>query len=318
MLLAIIQMVFACLLWGAIFAVPLCLEGFDCTDIVLGRFLVYGLLSLIVTSFYIGVKRDRRFLKYWKEASVTALVMNFAHFGALTLGIQYTCGSLMTLVVGISPITIIFLSCWMKKENSALSTFLWPSILIVIGLAIANIEALSSETTNIASGDYLKGAILGIIALGTWTWYVVYNGQFMQSHPEIDAYQWTALIGVMTFAFSLLATVAVYLAYGADYFSQYHLASPRGQLFWTACLLLGLFCSWVAFVLWNAASTTISPALSGQLTILETIFGLLFVYAIGQSLPSLLELVGIACILTGVSSALYYHMKLEQRVSKTT
>ncbi|MBS0655056.1 MAG: DMT family transporter [Verrucomicrobia bacterium] len=313
MLLAIIQMVIACLLWGAIFAVPIYLKDFCCTDIVLGRFLVYGILSLAVLLFYFCIKRQWHFLKYWKEASYIALVMNFAHFGALTLGIQFTCGSLMTLLVGISPITIIFLSQRMKKEKGTLSTFLWPSLLIVAGLALANIEALLAETTDIFTWEYCKGIIFGLIALATWTWYVVYNGQFMQMHPEVTSYQWTALIGAMTFLFSTIAIAFFYLPSGIDYFHQYHWAGERGQLFLAASVLLGVFCSWVAFVFWNAASVHVSAALAGQLTILETIFGLTFVYVLEQSSPTLLELLGIGLILIGVSSALYIQVQSAEK-----
>ncbi|MBS0654936.1 MAG: DMT family transporter [Verrucomicrobia bacterium] len=304
MLVAIIQMVVACLLWGLTLAVPLFLDGFACTDIVLGRFFFYGLFALAISLFYLCVKKERHFLRYWKEAALTALIMNFANFGALTLGLRYTCGSLMTLIVGISPISIMLLSSWMKGERQGISLYFWPASFIFFGLVCVNIEALGTEARDIAFWDYVKGMCFGLMALATWSWYVVYNGKFMQKHSDVNASQWTALIGTMTLFFTIVAMSVLYGVFGSDYFYQFHWEHGLGRMFLAASVLLGVFSSWVAYALWNAASASISPALGGQLSILQTIFGLCFVCAIEQSVPSMLEFVGIALILVGVSSAL--------------
>ncbi len=304
----IVQTVFACLLWGAIFAVPLFLDDFSYIDIVLGRFLVFGLLSLAVLFIYIYKKKQIHFLKYWKEAAISAVIMNFIHFAALTLGIRFTCASLITLVIGISPIAIIAVDAWMKQDTRLFSIFIWPSISIFIGLGVMNLEAIQTEIVNVSAWGYVQGIFWGLIALATWTWYVVYNSHFMQSHPEVNSYQWTALIGVMTLVFTVVGIWGRYLVMGSEHFVQFHWDLETGKLFIGASLFLGILCSWVAFVLWNAASSSISPALAGQMSILETIFGLLFVYTIERTIPSGMEFFGIALILTGISSALYHHM----------
>ena len=46
------------------------------------------------------------------------------------------------------------------------------------------------------------------------------------------------------------------------------------------CAILGILCSWVGTYLWNRASLLLPVALAGQLTIFETIFGILFFYAL--------------------------------------
>ncbi len=312
MILAIVQILLACMLWGAIFAVPLFLEDFCCTDIVLGRFFVFGILSLAAILFFILVRKQSHFMKFWKEAAISALIMNMIHFGALTLGIRLTTASLITLIMGTSPITIIVFSAWMKKETHLLSIFIWPSIAIFIGLGVMNIESMQSETGDISLWGYVQGIFFGIIALVTWTWYVVYNSQFMQTHPSVNTYQWTALVGVMTLIYTLVVIVGRYLVLGTEHFYQFHWEHESGRLFIGSVMLLGIFCSWVAFALWNAASFNIPPGLAGQLSILETIFGLCFVYTIEQTLPTALELLGITLILAGISAALYYFMQFDK------
>lgn len=312
MIVAIIQTLLACLLWGAIFAVPLFLEEFSITDIVLGRFFVYGILSFGALVFYIFARKQSHFLKYWKEAALSAIIMNLLHFAALTLGIRFTNASLITLIMGTSPITIIVFSAWMKKETHLLKMFIWPSVAIFVGLVTMNLEAMQSEVSDISSWAYIQGIFYGIIALTTWTWYVVYNSQFMQKHPEVNSYQWTALVGFMTLVFTVVVIAGRFMTLGSDHFYQFHWEHESGRLFIGGALILGIFCSWVAFALWNAASFHLPPALAGQLSIMETIFGLFFVFLIEQTLPSSMEIIGIFLILAGISVALYYFMKYDK------
>jgi drug/metabolite transporter (DMT)-like permease len=200
----------------------------------------------------------------------------------------------------------------MRKEFHLLKMFFWPSIAIFGGLVVMNIESLQGEENNLFSWGYIQGIFYGLVALATWTWYVVYNSNFMQKHPDVNPFQWTALMGFMTLVFTVIMIAGKFLVLGGDHFYQFHWEHESGRLFIIGALILGILCSWVAFVLWNAASFRLPPALAGQISIMETIFGLVFVFLIEQSVPTALELAGIFLILAGISFALYFFMQLEQ------
>jgi drug/metabolite transporter (DMT)-like permease len=64
--------------------------------------------------------------------------------------------------------------------------------------------------------------------------------------------------------------------------------------------ILGLLCSWVGAFLWNRASLYLPVSLAGQLTIFETIFGVIFVYILERHLPPVTESIGMAILLIAI------------------
>ena len=94
-----------------------------------------------------------------------------------------------------------------------------------------NLEAMQSEVSDISSWAYIQGIFYGIIALTTWTWYVVYNSQFIQKHPEVNSYQWTALVGFMTLVFTVVVIAGRFMTLGSDHFYQFHWEHESGRLF---------------------------------------------------------------------------------------
>jgi drug/metabolite transporter (DMT)-like permease len=65
-------------------------------------------------------------------------------------------------------------------------------------------------------------------------------------------------------------------------------------------LLLGVVVSWGSTLFWNRASTLLPVALTGQLIVFETIFGLLYVFIVEQRWPTGYELLGGLLLLSGV------------------
>lgn len=303
------QAIAACFLWGALFAVPLVLEDFYSMDIVLGRFFFYGITSLGLLFYYLIAHRNRSFMKYFKEATLCAVIMNLVHFTGMTLGIRYSSAPLITIIMGTSPIAITVVTCVIKREASLLRTLLWPCLFILAGIILMNIEVMTFNIEGMSLQDYLLGVFFGLVALGTWTWFVIYNSEFLKKNSDIDANQWTVLIGVQTLWLTLAAIAARYYFLGAEHFERFHWGHESGRLFLISTCVLGVFCSWIAFALWSAASARISPCLGGQLSILESIFGLALVYSILTQLPTLLEALGIVSILVGVSLGLYVYME---------
>lgn len=86
----------------------------------------------------------------------------------------------------------------------------------------------------------------------------------------------------------------------AEELMKFYQFEPPLYYFLVGCAILGVLCSWLGSMLWNMGSQKLPISLAGQLTIFETIFGLLFVYLLELSLPTPLEFIGITVILAGV------------------
>ncbi|MDE3046071.1 MAG: DMT family transporter [Verrucomicrobiota bacterium] len=312
MITATIYSILACLFWGFIFVAPLYLAQFDCIDIVLGRFLAFGIGSLVSLSYSLFRQRDWQLLRYWKEASLCGIVMNLCYFTALTAGMRLSNPSLITLIVGLAPILIIALTCGTKKGDMPYSTLLGPGLCIFLGIALLNIETLQANWQAYSGWQYIEGILCGLFALGAWSWYVIYNTKLLQKNPTIQPTGWTSLIGVVTLIFTIIAALFRWKTIDPIY-AQLFSFEQQGILFLTSSLVLGLLCSLFAFSLWNIASAKLPSALSGQLAILETVFGLVLINLFEHHIPSPIEMTGILCILGGVWRGLY---RYTQRNSK--
>ena len=140
---------------------------------------------------------------------------------------------------------------------------------------------------------------------------MVFNTRFLQKNPHIKPIGWIALIGSVTLIFTIIAALFRWLTADYIYLQKFSL-DASGFLFIGVSLVLGLVCSLLAFSLWNIASSRLPSALSGQLAILETIFGLVMISIYNQVMPSFLEFSGIALVLGGVWRGLYcYHKTIE-------
>lgn len=301
----VLQAIIACFLWGIVFAMPVYLDSFSSLDIILGRFLIYGSLSSCVLLYYILIRKETHILNYWKQALLCAVIMNLIYFTSLTFGARYTAPSIITLIIGVGPITITIASCLIKKDYNQLSLFFFPSIAIFFGLCLMSLEALKNDLEKLSIHEHIQGIFFGFIALSSWTWYVLYNADTLKKNKSIHPGAWTALIGTITFCFTAASILIYYFSQEEVYFYQFSWNEESGKLFWQGVAILGIFCSWIAFSLWNMAGAKLPAALSGQLSILETFFGVSLIYFLLNQTPTISEIIGILFIFFGVSFGLY-------------
>jgi len=286
----------ACFIWGLIFVVPQLMAGFSSLEVALGRHFCYGSISFFLFLKHKYFKGLSFPLKIWRKALWFALITNIIYYTFLVLSIRYATAAVCALIVGISPICITFWANFKQKELSYKSLLL-PSLFILLGLVFVNLPHFNFSTTHSAS-SYFFGLLSAIIALVSWSWYVVNNAQFLKENPEIQSNEWSTLLGVATLFWVVVVslTLGLFLAH-EEQLQKYVVYSEQLQSFVFGSLVLGLLCSWVGAFFWNMASLRLPIILAGQLTIFETIFGVLFVYTFEQRMPSLLEGAGIACML---------------------
>ena len=286
----------ACLVWGLIFVVPGFMAEFSSIEIALGRYSFYGLISLI---FFLKAKVRKKFnypSVIWFKGLYFSLSI-VGYYTALVFSLRYASPAIAALILGVSPITIAFYGNWKRKEITFKSLFT-PSIMIIIGLVIINIPHFQ-QTSSPAS--YILGIGCALISLGSWTWYVVANAHFLKHHPHVSSGDWSTLMGVsMLFWVFLMITFLSLFCDPQLHLEMFQSLNNESIRFLGGSAILGLLCSWVGAFLWNQASLRLPTPLAGQLTVFETIFGVIFVYLLAQSLPSPLEIIGMVILFIAV------------------
>ena len=287
----------ACFIWGLIFVVPGFMSEFSPIEVTLGRFLVYGLVS----SLFFCKSKLQGSCNYsrviWIKALYFSLVMTIGYYTLLVLALRYATPAMGALILGISPITIAFYGNWKEKETTFRSLII-PSILILLGLVIINVPQIEASS-DISS--YIFGLICGFLALIAWSWFVVANARFLKQNPKVRSNDWSTLMGVATLAWVFIFALFLSVFFEDQlHMEKYLTPGPELTRFLIGSAILGLLCSWVGAFLWNRASLYLPVSLAGQLTIFETIFGVLFVYILERHLPPLTESIGIAILLIAI------------------
>lgn len=305
--------VLACVLWSFSFLGPVLLNSFSCIDIVLGRFFVFGIVSVLYFSHKFSEKKAC--FAYWPQAAISALAINFGCFIALTLGIRFSSAAVIALIIGMAPMVITTIEC--RKTNQPFIKLIGPIVSIILGIILVNMEALRSDLQSLRFDQYIVGLFLGGLALTFWVWYILNNTKFLQDHPEINPIDWTAMLGVASLVFSLLGILIRGFTIDSTELIEFSLQSGQGYYFLLIVTVLGIFSTWCAFILWNMASSKLPPTLMGQLAILETVFALGFIYLVQHQWPTVQEITGIIFIIGGVWRGLVNYQKQKAFLSLT-
>lgn len=286
----------ACFVWGAIFVVPEFLSGFSTVEVVLGRYLTYGLLSV-----GLFLKKGRASFRLipkegWKKAIIFAFFSNIFYYFGLVAGVRFASAPLTVLVIGLAPIMIALYGNWQEREVSFKSLTL-PCVWIGCGLLFVNVAEVDWSFKTRPLSAYLLGMLGVVSALLSWSWFAVQNARFLKQNPQIPSTQWATAIGVTTF-FWAVATAFVLLPF-IEIEKFIHLSPDLGR-YLIGALILGFLCSWLGCYLWNRASHHLPVSLLGPFLIFESLFGLLFVYVMHGRFPTALEMVGALLMLSGI------------------
>lgn len=300
MLLGLFFAIGACFVWGFIFVIPQFLDDFSAIEVVLGRYLVYGLISagLALRS---GLGFFKRFpVRIWALAFAFALFSNIIYYLGLVAGLRYASPTIAVLIVGMAPILIAFYGNWHAKEI-ACRDLATPSCLIVLGLVLVNLTEINWGFETESIGLFILGWFGIFVSLIAWCWYAVRNARFLKQHPHISPHDWSTVIGVATLFWAVVVGgVLASVSEDMVYLPKFLIPSFNTLRFLMGALFMGLICSWLGCFLWGLASVYLPISLMGSFLIFETLFGLLFVYLFQNQMPSWLELFGIVLMLGGI------------------
>lgn len=287
----------ACFIWGLIFVVPQFMEGFSAVEVALGRYLFYGIISTCILGRTLFQRSFNYPMSIWMQALVFSLISAIGYYTCVVLAMRYASPAICALILGISPVTIAYYGNWKEKECS-FKELLLPSCMIVGGLVMINLPHIEMQN---ALSEYILGLIFSFLALASWTWYVVMNAHFLRANPKLPSSDWSTILGVATLFWVVVCSVCygVFMGDNLDSEKYFTLSQPLVQ-FLIGCAVLGVLCSWLGSYLWNKASLFLPVSLAGQLTLFETIFGLLFVYLLEQRFPPMMEFLGMVVLFSAV------------------
>jgi drug/metabolite transporter (DMT)-like permease len=297
----------ACLIWGLIFVIPGFMVGFSPLEVALCR---YSFLSIISSFLFLnkGFKHWRNFSwAIWQKALLYALLINIIYYFSLVSGLRYANASIIALIAGMSPITLAFYGNWSQKEGSY-QRLVIPSLLIGFGIICINGEALMNLSSE-GGWEYGFGLLCGLFSLVLWNWYIVANAQLLKQNPTLSSSDWSTLLGIGTFVWVILIVGTSLFLTPSEALHKYTTWESSLLSFIGGGLILGFVCSWLGSYLWNVGSQKLPISLAGQLTIFETIFGLIFVYLVEQRFPDLMEFLGIITVLSGIGLSMFLFRK---------
>lgn len=312
MILGIICAIAAGLLWGLIFIGPLLIPEYPGILQASGRYIAFGLISLLV-SWYDRKCLRQLLLKDWWEAFKLVLAGHLIYYTCLASAIQRIGAPVSTAIIGTLPlmITIITYIITKNKEkihpNLSLNSIIISILLIGMGLVCVNISELQSEYFMFDIWEYVIGIILAIISVICWAWYALRNAYWLKTHPYNKPITWANAQGIVTLPLSCFVYCIICLIYSTNYDeNNFELPlGPRPILFIFLMVLIGFCCSWLGTFFWNEASQRLPEALMGPLIVFETIAGLIYAFIHRKLWPSPLILIGIFLLVSGVGFVLY-------------
>jgi drug/metabolite transporter (DMT)-like permease len=290
----------ACGLWALAFVSPVVLEGFSPFLAALGRYAMFGLISLVLAPF---VWRQVRALRRadWVAAALLSSIGNVAFYVLLAAAIQLVDVPAPTGIVGLLPLTIPLVANWRRREQPW-RTLAAPLAGIGLGLLLVTTNEYQRLLPVLRSLAYLGGLGLATAALASWTWYGVTNALWLQSRPHVDAAAWTIAQGV-----TVLPLVAIGFAAWASWNSSgppaLHFHPGAGgdvARFLVVIAVVGLGPFWLA-TLCTHASRLLPTTLAGQLIVYETVAAVAYGHVYRGTWPSVAVLLGVMLLCCGVA-----------------
>ena len=244
---SVLLMIAATSLWAVAFVVPVLVPDASALNIMLGRYLVYGICSAaVVYRNRIGVLRIKR--RDWALALGFAIFGNLLYYFVLTLGIQIAGPRLAVPIIGLLPVTVSLFGN-LRSRDLPFRTLALPLSAVLIGLLLVNVSRGGGD----ARFSFLGIACL-VLPVAMWTWYAVANAAFLKRRADVSASEWASVIGVATLALTVPLLAAGFW-FGSLAQSVARLVAT-GQLaaFCAWSVVLGAGTSWGAAVLFNKAS----------------------------------------------------------------
>jgi drug/metabolite transporter (DMT)-like permease len=285
--------------WGLVFLAPELAGDFGPLYLAAGRYLAYGLIAaaLLVPRWPMLVRHLGR--TEWIALAWLSLLGNTLYYILLSSAVQMAGIAVTSLIIGFIPVVVTIVG---SRDASAPSLArLAPSLLLGIG-AIGCIGWQTLASSHAQAGIMpLIGLLCAVGALACWATFAIINSRWLVRLEHVSAHDWSLLLGIVT---GLQAVVLVPLALllepaAHDAAAWYRFLAVSGAV--------ALFASVVGNALWNTMSRLLPLTMVGQMILFETAFALLYAFLWEARLPTVPEMLAIACMGASVVSCLTAH-----------
>lgn len=282
-------------LWGLVFIAPRMVPGLSSVDLAAGRFMSYGAFSLVL----LLVMRQSSWPTMRQAVSAFGLsLLGFTgYYLLLVFAIRDAGTAVPSLIIGTIPIWMMLLG---KPLGLRWSALLPGLVLTLLGLALMmQAEAVASTQGQ----DFWRGVAFAAASMVCWTAFGLLNAAWLQKHPEVSATTWANWLGVATG----LGALGLWFAAGSD---VNVLLSQQNRLqVAIICIAIGIGSAWLATILWNIASQSLSASLCGQLIVSETLFALFYSFVWDGQWPTLSQALACLLFVAGILASIRAHQK---------
>lgn len=293
-------------LWGLTFVAPRAVDPFGPFDFTVVRYGFFGVLA-VVTMLAVprylptGLSRRRMIMGFL----LGAIGYN-GYFLMIAYAVKYAGAAIPPLIVGTLPVVLAIIGNFRER------TVAWRRLVLPLGLIAAGVVVVNLGVALMPEGaapeNVPLGTLCAVCALALWVWYGVVNGEILKEPSPPTSMQWTGLqgIGSLVGSLALIPMTSLFL----PNFEAGAIPADRWANFLAWGLLMGFAASWLATILWIQASRLLPVALTAQLIVSETVFGLFFGFLWEQRFPTMAESVGITLQIAGVIAAIFVFTSL--------
>ena len=287
----------ALVIWSSSFvAIKIAYETFPPITLGAVRFvvatLILGALTLLPKN---RVKLEK------KDIGTVALsgLMGITLYAVLqNIAMQWTSASSATLIIASSPAITLLLESLIYKVKMNLFK------IIGILIAIAGVVILSYVKADTRQQGELLGVLLLLVAGIAWAFYNFLTKKVVNRYPSISLLFYQTLFGTI-----FMAPLAL--------FERGDWAAPT-VLSFSMMLFLGLFCSVVAFLLYNNGLKKLPASSVTSMLNLVPIFGVFFSWVLLGEMVTLRKIIGGVVIIAGVMISARQGKPIEIEVTELT
>jgi drug/metabolite transporter (DMT)-like permease len=286
--------------WGGVFLAPMLLHAFTPLQMTAGRYLAYGLASLVLLAPTARAVFGRMTGRDWRDLALLSLLGNLIYYVGLAVAVQNAGVAAASLIIGLLPVTVTLVGA-RPGEGVPVRRLAAPLALLAAGVVCINVDVFRGGGEGVPVPRLILGVLGAVLALAVWTVYAVWNARRLAVTTNFNSHEWSLLTGVVTGALSLVLVIPAFALTGARH------ALDAWGLFWGVSLAVALGASVIGNGLWNAASKLLPLSLSGQLIVFETLFALLYGFLHEGRWPRPLESAAIGLMLAGVLWSVSLH-----------
>jgi drug/metabolite transporter (DMT)-like permease len=271
-------LVIASFIWGTSFiSVKI---GVEHVDPFLFSILRFSLGSIVLLAVLLLLKRlDTRLFKnklLWGISLINAVALEFQHYG-----MTMTSATNAVLLVDIDVVFIALLAVVILAEKIT-NRIVTGLLLGMIGVVIIT---TNGDLSSVVSGSFLGNAMVFLGGV-LWAFYVVYQKKVLMKESDV-----LLVTGVVIFETTLFLLPMTFIFAGS------YVVDSVG---WLSVLFTGVFCTGLAFLLYNTGLKAISATIASVILLLEIVFAMLFAFIVLGETPTIVTAIGGALIVIAI------------------